>query len=87
VLKLFAIMPENQFEKLNEKNYVDWHYMMEALLIEKDLWDIVDGTEGHPTGSDNSKAVHTYVKKQQVARAKIILHIKPSQLPHAHLKF
>jgi hypothetical protein len=84
---LFAIRPENQFEKLNEKNYVDWHYMMEALLIEKDLWedlwDIVDGTMGHPTGSDNSKAVRAYVKMQQVARAKIILHIQPSQLPHA----
>jgi Domain of unknown function (DUF4219) len=35
---------------LNEKNYVDWCYMMEALLIEKDLWNIVDGTKGHPTG-------------------------------------
>jgi gag-polypeptide of LTR copia-type/Zinc knuckle len=76
-------MPENQFEKLNEKNYVDWRYMMEALLVEKDLWDVVDGTEGRPAGSDNSKAVRAYVKKQQVARAKIILHIEPSQLPHA----
>ena len=60
-------MPETQFEKLNEKNYVDWCYMMEALLIEKDLWDIVDRTEAHPAGTNNSKAVHAYVKKQQVA--------------------
>ena len=36
-----VIMPETQFEKLNEKNYVDWHYMMEAfkssLLVSQDL--------------------------------------------------
>ena len=78
-------MPETQIEKLNEKNCVDWHYMMEALLIEKDLWNIVDRTEGHPAGTDNSKAICTYVKKQQVAQAVIILHIiEPSQLPHTH---
>ena len=62
-----VLMPETQFEKLNEKNYVDWRYMMEALLIEKDLWDIVDRTEARPAGTDNSKAVRAYVKKQQVA--------------------
>jgi hypothetical protein len=52
-------MPKNQFEKLNEQNYVDWCYMM----------------EGRPTSTDKSKAVRTFVKKQQVAQAKIILHI------------
>ena len=77
-------MPDTIFEKLNEKNYADWHYMMEALLIEKDLWDVVNGNEVRPTGSVNSKAVRAFVKKQQVARAKIILHIELSQLPHAH---
>jgi hypothetical protein len=76
-------MPETTFEKLNEKNYPDWRYMMEALLVEKDLWDVVDGTEARPLGSANSKAVRAFVKKQQVARAKIILHIEASQLPHA----
>jgi hypothetical protein len=75
-------MPETAFEKLNEKNYADWCYMMEALLIEKDLWDVVNGTEVRPAGSVNSKAVRAFVKKQQVARAKIILHIEVSQLPH-----
>jgi hypothetical protein len=76
-------MPETSFEKLNEKNYPNWRYMMEALLVEKDLWDVVDGTEARPLGSVNTKAVRAFVKKQQVARAKIILHIEASQLPHA----
>ena len=38
-------MPDPSYEKLNESNYVDWRYLMEALLIEKDLWDVVDGSE------------------------------------------
>ena len=76
-------MPETSFEKLNERNYLDWCYMMEALLIEKDLWDVIDGTEACPLSLANSKAVHAFVKKQQVAWTKIILHIEASQLPHA----
>ena len=75
-------MPDSSFEKLNETNYNDWHYIMAALLVEKDLWDVVDGTETQPAGSVNSKAVHAFAKKQQLTRAKIILNIDKSQLPH-----
>jgi hypothetical protein len=75
-------MPDPSFEKLNESNYADWRYLMEALLVEKDLWDVVDGSETRPAGSDNSKAVRAFVKKQQLARSKIILNIEKSQLPH-----
>jgi Domain of unknown function (DUF4219) len=44
-------MPDPSFEKLNETNYVDWRYMMEALLIKKDLWGIVSNAETRPSGS------------------------------------
>ena len=37
---------------------------MEALLIEKDLWHVVDGFKTWPASSDNSKVVHAFVKKQ-----------------------
>ena len=57
-------MPNLSFEKLNESNYTDWNYLMEVLLIKKDLWDIVDGSETQPTGSHNSKVVCAFVKKQ-----------------------
>ena len=57
---------------------------MAALLVEMDLWDVVDGTETQPAGSVNSKAVRAFAKKQQVAHAKIILKIDKSQLPHTH---
>ena len=29
--------------KLNEENYGDWSMMMEAILVRKQLWDIVNG--------------------------------------------
>src|SRR5882724_9934497 len=75
-------MPDPHFPKLNDTNYTDWHYIMAATLVEKDLWDVVDGPLTCPVGSPNHKAVKTFVKKQQLARAKIILSIKASQLPH-----
>ena len=60
-------MPNPSFEKLNESNYLDWCYLMETLLIEKDLWDVVDGSETGPTSSDNSKVIRAFIKKQQLA--------------------
>ena len=31
--------------KLNESNYVNWSLTIEALLVQKDLWDVVNGIE------------------------------------------
>src|SRR5882724_10978735 len=75
-------MPDPHFPKLNDANYADWRYIMAATLVEKDLWDVVDGSLTRPIGSPNHKAMKTFVKKQQLARAKIILSIEASQLPH-----
>jgi gag-polypeptide of LTR copia-type/Domain of unknown function (DUF4219)/Zinc knuckle len=68
--------------KLNETNYYTWSLIMKALLVRKDLWDVVDGSESRPTGSTNSKAVRAYEKKLQQAHAEIILNIEPDQHPH-----
>ena len=77
-------MPNPHFPKLNDGNYVDWHYMMAATLVEKDLrdWDVVDGSLTQLASSLSVKNVQAFVKKQQLAHAKIILSIKASQLPH-----
>ena len=56
---------------------------MEALLEEKELWDVVTGDEPVPTTGPTSKAMKNYVRKQKSAHAKIILHLHKSQLPHA----
>jgi len=73
-------------DKLSDSShYPDWAMQMEALLEEKELWDIVTGTEPVPTTGPNSKAMKAYVQKGKVAKAKIILHLDKSQLPHARL--
>ena len=75
-------MPDPHFSKLNDANYADWCYMMVATLVEKDLWDVVVGSLTRLIGSPNHKAMKTFVKKQQLACAKIILSIEASQLLH-----
>ena len=70
------------FAPLNETNYHEWAFFMEAVLIQKNLLGIVDGTVTYPLGSPNSKPVKAFVQKQKLAHAEIILCISPSQLPH-----
>ena len=47
------------FEKLGEENYPVWKVYMEAMLVQKSLMDIVDGTKVMLMGSPGSKAVIT----------------------------
>lgn len=72
----------DSFEKLDEENYVDWAWQMKAHLVSKDLWDVVDGSEGRPMGSEGSRAVKAFRKKQRLACAEIILHVDKSQRAH-----
>ena len=50
--------------------------MMEALLVEKDLWNVVDGPEARPHGSVNSRPVCASIKKQQPVHVKIIFNVE-----------
>jgi len=69
----------------DSSHYPDWAMQMEVLLEEKEHWDIVTGIEPVFTTDPNSKAMKAYVQKGKVAKAKIILHLDKSQLPHACL--
>jgi gag-polypeptide of LTR copia-type/Domain of unknown function (DUF4219) len=75
-------MPSETVDKLNDSNYANWHIKMEALLDEKELWDLVSGDETMPLSGPNSKAVKTFKQKQRLAHAKIILHVENSQFPY-----
>jgi len=75
-------MPDIAFEKLTEGNYTDWRLRMEALLVEKDLWGVVDGSIQQPMGGENSPQVKAFRKKQAHARARIILHVEKECLPY-----
>jgi hypothetical protein len=69
------------FDKLNESNYHDWKFLMEAYLEEKGLFGIVSGED---TVSADATAGETksFSAKQRLARAQIVLAIQPSQIPH-----
>lgn len=76
-------MGESTSDRLKEGNYEDWSLRMGALLEEKDLWEVVEGTETEPADTkSNAKAIRAFRKKQRLARAKIILNVENSQLPH-----
>jgi len=76
-------MPSEPFIRLDDSgNYSIWKVYMEAELVQKDLWDYVDGSITRPTGSANSKAVKSFLSKSRHARATIIKHLDPSQYPH-----
>ena len=78
--------PSLPFTKLDETNYDDWKLQMEAHLIEKGLFGVIDGTEELSTSGPNSKAMHSYRQKQNLTCSKLILGIEASQLPHVHEK-
>jgi len=75
-----AVMPDLSFRKLDGTNYAEWSMLMEAWLIKKGLWDVVDGTETKPPGSPATKAVRAFTKRQAEARSEIVLHVEVSQL-------
>ena len=79
-------MPDSSlhFANLNESNYAEWSLYMRSTLIKKGLWRVVEGSESHPLGSPNSKAVKAFDRRQAEAHAEIVLRLEPSQLPHAH---
>jgi gag-polypeptide of LTR copia-type len=77
-------MPDAYFTKLNNINYIDWKYQIEAYLTTKDLWGIADSLEGRPAGSTNTRAVKAWMRKQKLARTEIILRVEPDQPPHTH---
>ena len=70
--------------KLNEENYGDWSMMMEAILVRKQLWDIVNGEKTRPLGSENSAPIKNFIRKQAKARAELVLAVKSLQLLHLH---
>ena len=73
---------ETQFDKLADGNYFEWRIYMEAFLIRKQLLQVVNGTTRHPGGTEGSKKVQEFYRKQAEARAEIILRVSPSQLAH-----
>ena len=66
--------------KLDENNYGHWSLIMEAVLTQAKVWMVVgppDGEAGHFKGEKGAKERK---RKQEVAKAKIVLSLDVSQL-------
>jgi hypothetical protein len=74
--------PSLPFAKLSETNYDDWKLQMEAHLTKKNLFGVINGSEEEPTTGPNSNSMRSYRQKQSLTRAKLILGVDTSQLPH-----
>ena len=68
------------FEKLNDSNWSYWKLLMKALLVKKNLWDVIEGTKTLPARSLNMKPVQAFCRKQAEALAEITLHVEVLQL-------
>ena len=79
---LFIMSGKSPFDKLNETNHNNWKIQMEALLKEKGLFGVTCGCDIMPATGPNLKGIHTFIEKQRLTHAKIILCIEPSQIPH-----
>ena len=66
-------------EKLNGANWSTWKFQMKQLLLAKELWGMVDGTE--TLAADAEAAVRTeFQKKSQKEFSMLVLVIGTSQL-------
>lgn len=65
------------FQKLNGENYAVWSYKMELLLIDDNVWDVIDKEK--PTGDDK---VAVWNKGNDKARVRIGLSVEDDQLIH-----
>jgi hypothetical protein len=82
----------HNIQKLNTTNYPTWKTMMEMVLIDKDMWEIVNGTIPKPiplgsTASQEARATREreileWNKMADKARASLVLSIEPSELVH-----
>jgi len=81
-LSIFIMPDVTRFDKLTDGNYFEWKIYMEALLTKKGLLGIVKGTDGHPGGNATAKRLRDFARKQQEARAEIVLNVTPAQLAY-----
>ena len=74
--------PRIVVDKFNGENFSLFKFKMEMILDEKDLWDLVEGTEiAPPTGSDE-KLILAFKKHERTAFRILCTHLVDAQLQH-----
>ena len=66
-------------DRLDGKNWMTWKFQMRHLLLAKELWGFVDGTETLGDGATLQQRVD-HRKKSQKALSAIVMAVSSSQL-------
>jgi hypothetical protein len=89
-----SVLDTIRIQKLNSDNWHSWKFKMQMVLEEKDLWELVDGTQMQPESEGDldslsrdklveyQQQLQSWEKKDRKARATIILGVEDSQLGH-----
>ena len=69
-------------DKFNGDNFGLWKFKMEMILSEKDLWEIVEGTEKPPPSDAEDKLKKAYERRAKKAFSMIACNLVDRQLAH-----
>ena len=72
-------MDKWSIDKLDSSNWMTWKFQIKYLLLAKDLWGIVDGTEVLVENASEQQRIN-FNKKSQKAFSTIVMSISSSQL-------
>ena len=70
----------HSIDKLNGSNYHAWKFKIQMVLIDKDIWDVIDGSEEEPMAESSVAASGAWNKKDKKALATICLSVTDSEL-------
>jgi len=73
---------DKRIGKLGNENYYAWSYRMEMRLRKLGVWSLVDGSEGRPVGSDNTKVVKAWRTRIDLALCEVVSEVEDGQLVH-----
>ena len=68
--------------KLSNENYEIWRILEEAVFLRRNVHDVATGLTPIPATGPNSKGVKDWKRKDDEARAELILSVEPDQLAH-----
>ena len=69
-------------DKFNGENFGMWKFKMEMILVEKDLREVVDGSEEPPSEDADPKTKKAFERKEKKAFALIAINLVDRQIAH-----
>lgn len=70
-----------EFEKLNSENYNSWRQDMKVMLMERNCWAIVSGTEKAPDELSHEKVIRDYNAREAKSYSSIYLGVSKEYRP------